>query len=275
MVKLNNIRRDPNDSRRSHGYMMKTKLASLAFLLFLLSAYAKAQNLDQLLTKIFVARGGMDRILAVDSERISGHIAFGEISGPFVVELKRPLKMHMQLTVQNMTMVRVYDGKSGWANNPFEGKLNPDEMSEQDLKNINEEADFDGPLVDYKEKGNKIELVGKEKFKDKDVWRLKLTTKNGDTRYYVYDADSFLLLKWEGQRRYGDKQLPVETFFSNYRDVNGLRFPFQLDSGSSETDITQKVTIENIELNPEINDAEFAKPAGPPSPQSLSATPKS
>ena len=228
------------------------------------------------MTRVFIARGGLDRILSVTAERISGHIAFGEISGPFAVELKRPMKMHMQLTVQNMTMVRVYDGKSsGWANNPFAGKMNPDEMSAEELKNITEEADFDGPLVDYKEKGNKIELVGKDKFKDKDVWRLKLTTKNGDLRYYLYDTNSFLLRKWEGKRRYGDKDLPVETFFSDYRDVNGLKFPFELDSGSSETDITQKITIENIELNPQINDAEFAKPpAPPPAAPSLPATAK-
>ena len=253
---------------------MKTKSLPLAFLAFLLSPAVNAQTLDEILTKIFLARGGMDRILAIDSERISGRIAFGEISGPFLVELKRPLKMHMQLTVQNMTMVRIYDGKSGWANNPFNGQANPDPMSEQDLKNINEEADFDGPLVDHEEKGNKVELVGKEKFKDKDVWRLKLTTKNNDVRYYLYDAESFFLLKWEGQRRYAGKELPVQTFFSDYRDVSGLRFPFELDSGSSAMDITQKITIEKIELNPDINDAEFAKPSAVPAPSSLTVTPK-
>ena len=254
---------------------MKTKSASLAFLLVLLSPLAGAQTADEIVSKVFAARGGLDKVRAVNSERISGRIAFGEISGPFVVELKRPLKMHMQLTVQNMTMMRVYDGKSGWANNPFNGKMNPDDMTAEDLKNINEEADFDGPLVDHKQKGNSLELVGKDKFKDKDVWRLKLTTKNGDVRYYLYDTDSFLLVKWEGKRRYEGKELPIETYFSDYRDVNGLKFPFELDSGSSETDITQKITIENIELNPEINEAEFAKPAPPPPPPGLSPTPKS
>jgi outer membrane lipoprotein-sorting protein len=253
---------------------MKTKSLWFVFLIFLLAPLASAQTTDEIVAKVFAARGGLDKIRAVNSERISGHITFGEVSGPFVVELKRPMKMHMQLTVQNMTMVRVYDGKSGWANNPFDGKMNPDDMTREDLKNINEEADFDGPLIDHKEKGNKVELVGKDKFKDKDVWRLKLTTRNGDVRFYLYDADSFLLVKWEGQRRYADKVLPVETFFTDYRDVSGLKFPFELDSGSSATDITQKITVENVELNPEINDAEFAKPAAPANPPSSSTTPQ-
>lgn len=254
---------------------MKTKAASLVLLSFLLASLASAQTADEIVSKVFAARGGLDKIHSVNAERISGRIAFGEISGPFLVELKRPLKMHMQLTVQNMTLVRVYDGKSaGWANNPFGGKMNPDEMTEEDLRNINEEADFDGPLVDHKQKGNKIEVVGKEKIKGKDAWRLKLTTKNGDVRYYLYDADSFLLTKWEGKRRFGDKEMPVETFLSDYRDVNGLKFPFELDSGSSEADITQKITIENIEVNPDINEAEFAKPPAPPPPEPSSPTPK-
>jgi outer membrane lipoprotein-sorting protein len=252
---------------------MKRKSPYLLFLIFLLPPLASAQTADEIVAKIFAARGGLDKIRAVNSERISGHITFGEISGPFVVELKRPMKMHMQLTVQNMTMVRVYDGRSGWANNPFDGKMNPDDMTEEDLKNINEEADFDGPLVDHNEKGNKVELVGKDKLKDKDVWRLKLTTKNGDVRYYLYDADTFLLVKWEGHRRYAGKELPVQTFFTDYRDVNGLKFPFELDSGSSATDITQKISVENVELNPDINDAEFAKPAAPANPPPSSVAP--
>jgi outer membrane lipoprotein-sorting protein len=228
-----------------------------------------AQTADEIVAKVFAARGGLDKIRAVNSQRISGHISFGEVSGPFVVELKRPLKMHMQLTVQNMTLVRVYDGKSaGWANNPFTGKMNPDPMTADELKNINEESDFDGPLVDYKQKGNQVELIGKDKVNDQDAWRLKLTTKDGNVRQYLFDADSFLLVKWEGKRQYEGKEFPVESHFSDYRDVGGLKFAFEIDSGASATDITQKISIERIELNPQISDSEFTKPTLPPQQQS-------
>src|ERR1700722_14263650 len=152
-----------------------------------------AQTVTQIIAKVFAARGGLTKMRAIKSERVSGTISFGsEASGPFVVELKRPLKMHMTLTVQNQTMVRVFDGTQGWANNPFAGKANPDPMNDEDLKNISEEADFDGPLVDSRKKGNQVALVGKDKVEDKDVWRVKLTTKNGDVRYYLFDATSFL-----------------------------------------------------------------------------------
>jgi outer membrane lipoprotein-sorting protein len=235
---------------------------------------AAAQTTDEILAKVIAARGGLDKLRAIHSERVSGTISFGEVSGPFVVELQRPLKMHMQLTIQNQTMVRVYDGQSqGWANNPFAGKVNPDAMTEDELKNINEESDFDGPLLDYKSKGNQIELVGKDKLNGKDVWRVKLTTKNGDVRSYLFDADSFHLLKWEGQRKYEGKELPVESYFSDYREVGGLKFAFAIDSGSSATDISQKIRIEKIDLNPELNDAEFTKPPTPGQPSAPPTTP--
>jgi outer membrane lipoprotein-sorting protein len=234
-------------------------------LLFLLPAAASAQTADEILAKVLAARGGLDKMRAIHSERVSGQISFGDVSGPFAVELKRPLKMHMQITIQDKTMVRVYDGKSqGWANNPFAGKMEPEAMSEEELKNITEESDFDGPLVDYKSKGNQIELVGKDKFESKDVWRLKLTTKNGDVRYYLFDANSFLLLKWEGKRRFQDQEIPVESHFSDYREVGGVKFAFAIDSGSSPMELTQKIRIEKIELNPELNDGEFGRPAAAP-----------
>ena len=233
-----------------------------------------AQTVTQIIAKVFVARGGLTKMRAIKSERVSGTISFGsEASGPFVVELKRPLKMHMTLTVQNQTMVRVYDGTQGWANNPFAGKPNPDPMTDEDVKNISEEADFDGPLVDYARKGNKLELVGKDKVEDKDVWRVRLTTKNGDVRYYLFDAGTFLLLKWEGKRRAEGKEFPVESYFRDYRDVEGLKFSFQIDSGSSATDLTQKLVLDKIELNPEIPDSEFTKPAAPPDAAAPSSNP--
>ncbi len=242
-----------------------------ALLICLTPLSSAAQTASQILSKVYVARGSLTRIRALRSERVTGTISFGsEASGPFTVELKRPMKMRMVLTVQNQTMIRVYDGSQGWANNPFAGKMNPDSMAEEDLKNISEEADFDGPLVDYAKKSNKVEVVGKDKVEDKDVWRLRLTTKNGDVRYYLFDAKAFLLLKWEGKRRAEGKEYPIESYFHDYRDVEGLKFAFEIDSGSSATDLTQKLVIDKIELNVNFPETDFAKPAAP---DTSSATP--
>ena len=246
-------------------------VAFLSFLSFLSVPLAAAspepiQNLTiaQVLARVYTARGGLLRLRALQSQRVSGTISFGnDASGPFFVEFRRPLKMHMELTVQNQTVIRIFDGKEGWANNPVTGKIHPEPMSEEDLKNITDEADFEGPLVDYRKKGNKLELVGKDKVEDKDVWRVQLTTKAGDVRYYLFDATTFLLLKWEGKRQVQGKETPIQSYYRDYREVGGMKFAFAIDSGSSPTDLTQKIIIEKIELNPQVPESQFAKPAAP------------
>jgi outer membrane lipoprotein-sorting protein len=255
---------------------MKTKSFCLT-LCCLLPLTAAAQTPDYIVEKVLAARGTLDKIRAVQAERVSGHISFGpDAEGPFVVELKRPRKMHMEFTIQGSTLVRVYDGKSaGWANNPFAGKNNPEPMTEEDLKNISEESDFDGPLVDYKAKGNQIELVGKDKAEGKEAYRLKLTTKNGAVRFYLFDSETFLLLKWEGKRKCKDQELPVESFFRDYRDVGGLQFAFEIDSGASAEEINQKILIDKIEIDPEISDSRFFKPAPPRVPAPAPSAPAS
>jgi outer membrane lipoprotein-sorting protein len=226
-----------------------------------------AQTADEIVNKALAARGGVEKIKAVQSERVSGRISFtGGLEGTFVLELKRPRKMHIEITVEGQKVIRVYDGKSaGWMINPFAENKDVQLLSDEEMKSISEESDFDGPLVDYKTKGNQIELLGKEEFDDKPVYRLRLTNKNGDVRFYFFDATTFVLVKWEGIRRIEEKEFPWESIFSDYRDVQGLKYPFQIDQGSPGTEIKQNLTTEKIEIDPQIDDSHFGKPAAPPS----------
>ena len=146
-------------------------------------------------------------------------------------------------------------------------------MSEEELKSMPDEADLDGPLVDYKAKGSQVELIGKEDLDGKPVYRLKLTSRDGEARTYLIDAATFLTTKWEGLRKIGDQQFPWESSLSDYREIEGLKFPFKIDQGSPGTDFRQTLTIEKVELNPKIDDSHFAKPSAP-EPPAAPASPK-
>jgi outer membrane lipoprotein-sorting protein len=240
---------------------MKTRLLSITVFLFM-PLTAAAQTADEIVKKVLDARGGVDKIKAVQSERISGHVSFSRsMEGTFVVELKRPLKMHVEISIEGQKIIRVYDGKSsGWMVNPFTGNKDVRPMTPEDLKNISDESDFDGPLVDYKSKGSQIELAGKENLDDKPVFRLKLTNKNGDVRFYFFDASSFLLLRWEGIRKTADQEISWESFFSDFHEIKGLKYPFRIEQGSPGTEIRQTLTAEKIEIDPQIDDSRFTKP---------------
>src|SRR5271154_5700528 len=117
---------------------------------------AAAQTADEFLAKVLAARGGADKIKAIHAERVSGKISFGpDFEGPFSVEFVRPLKMHMEININGRNVVRVYNGKSsGWVINQFAENKDVQAMDAADLRNIADESDFDGPLVDYQSKGN-------------------------------------------------------------------------------------------------------------------------
>jgi outer membrane lipoprotein-sorting protein len=254
---------------------MKSKTLLIA-VLFLFPVAAGAQTADEIVNKTVAARGGADKIKAVQSERVTGRITFtGGLEGTFVLELKRPRKMHIEISVEGQKVIRVYDGKSaGWMVNPFAENKDVQPMSAEDLRSIADESDFDGPLVDYKAKGSQIELAGKEELDGKPVYRLKLTNKNGDVRFYLFDASSFFVLKWEGIRKVEEREFPWESFFSDFRDVQGLKYPFKIDQGSPGTEIQQNLVTDKIEINPQIDDAHFAKPA-PPEASAVSVPPAS
>ena len=235
------------------------------------SAPATAQDLVK---KALDARGGEARIKTVQSQRVTGTISLGpSLDGPFLVELKRPGRVHMEVVIQGQTIYRIYDGQAAWLVNPFAADKGPQAMAGNDLKNIAEESDFDGPLVDYQKKGNKIELLGKDEVDGKPAIKLKLTTSEGDARAYYFDASTYLLLKWEGTRKSEEQEMPVASLFSDYRDVDGLKFAFKVDTDSPGSDRTQKLAIEKIELNAQIDDAHFAKPAAAPPPPAQSPAP--
>jgi outer membrane lipoprotein-sorting protein len=245
------------------------KIKCLWFGIFLLLPLtANAQTADEIVNKSLAARGGAEKIKAIQSERVSGRVTFGPgVEGTLVAELKRPHKLRVEIEIEGQKIIRVYDGKSaGWVVNPFSEKKDAQAMSAEDLKSVAEESDFDGPFIDYKAKGNQVELVGKEELEGKSVFRIKLTNKNGNLRFYLFDATTFLPVKWEETRTVEGKEVPWESFFSDYREVNGVKYAFKIDSDSPGTDLKQSVVAEKIEINAPIEEERFAKPTVPETP---------
>lgn len=242
--------------------------------LFFLASPLSAQSVDDIISRYLAARGGADKIKSVNTERITGTISLGpDAESPFFLERKRPLKLHMEITVSGQTLIRTYDGKSsGWIYNPFRPNPTVESISPSDLQDIFEEADFDGPFVDYQEKGNKLEFVEKQEILGKPSFKVKLTNKIGNVTYFYFDASTSLLLKSEGSRKERDKDIPWETFYHDFREVNGLKYPFLIESDSPGTDQTERIIADKVEVNIPLDDSRFAKP-NPPAPAAAPVPP--
>ena len=223
---------------------------------------AAAQTVDEVIAKNVQARGGLDKIKAVQSVRMTGTMTAGPgMEAPFVLEMKRPNKMRVEFTFQGMTGIQAYDGKTAWTHMPFISKADPEPMPADQAKEAEEESDMDGPLVDYKAKGNTVELVGKEKIEGTSAYKLKVTLKGGNIRYVFLDADTFLEIRNEGRRKVQGMEMDTESTIGDYKKVDGLMLPHSVDQETKGIPMRQKLTLSKIELNVPVDDAKFSMPA--------------
>lgn len=240
--------------------MVRKTLAGIA-VLAVLASLASAQTADELIAKNIQAKGGMEKLKAVKSVRATGKITGGPgMEFPFVMVNRRPNNTRLEFTFQGMTGVQAYDGKTAWMSMPFMGKKDPEVMPADESKMIQEQADFDGPLVDYKEKGNTVELVGKEQVEGADAFKLKVTLKNGDIRHVYLDAETYLELKMEARRMVRGTEIDGESLYGDYKEVSGMMMAHAMESGAKGSPQRQKMTIEKIELNPDLADSLFVMP---------------
>jgi outer membrane lipoprotein-sorting protein len=233
----------------------------------LLASAAWAETADEVIAKNIQARGGADKLASVQTIKSTATMAMGPgIEAPGVLIQKRGNLARLEFTVQGLTAVQAYDGKNAWQVMPFMGKKDPELMSADEAKDVQEMADIDGPLVDYKNKGNQVELLGKEKVEGTDAYKLKVTLKNGDVQTVYIDADSFLEIKEETKRTVRGSEQDVEESIGDYKEVNGIIFPFAMESGIKGSQDKQKLTLTKIELNVPADDAIFKMPAAAPAP---------
>jgi hypothetical protein len=168
-----------------------------------------------------------------------------------------------EFALQGMTGVNAYDGRDGWKIEPWEGKKDPEPLGEDELKAIVEDSDFDGPLIDYQRKGNKIEYLGIDAVEGTDAYKLKVTLAGGDVRTYFMDTDSCVPIRIESKRFVRGAERESETTLGDYKEVSGVYFPFSFESGPKGSTQRSKVNWTKIEANVPVDDARFAKPATP------------
>src|SRR5690349_23299307 len=239
---------------------MRSVLLSLVGLA-LIAAPLPAQSADDIIAKYIKTVGGMDKIQAVQTLRRAGTFnGGGGFEAAVLQENKRPNKVREEFSLQGMTGVNAYDGKTGWKIEPWFGKKDPEALSEEEMKQIVEDADFDEPLVNYQKKGNKVEFVGTEQIEGTDVFKLKVTLASSDVRYYYMDTDYYVPIKIEMKRMIRGAEQELETSLGDYKAVAGWYLPYSVETGRKGSDDRQKITFERIEANVPIADARFAKP---------------
>jgi hypothetical protein len=225
------------------------------------AAFSFSQTADELIAKNIEARGGIEKMRAVKTLRMSGKFDGGDGFMAMVgQENARPDLVRQTFALQGMTQVQAYDGTTGWQIQPFGGKKTPELMGEDDTRDLQLEADFDGPLVDYKEKGSTAEYLGHDVVDGDDALRLKITLKNGDIIYSYLDPDTYIEIHREIQQFIRGSMRERVVGYGSYKPVNGVMYPFSISQGSKSNPEEQTITVQKMEANVTIDPADFALP---------------
>jgi hypothetical protein len=284
--------------------MCRRALNYFTFLAFAIPVAATCQNAQpqakltaaEIVNRNVAARGGQQAWQAVDSLTMTGKMDAGgnrratlpqagphdphaavpvarpveQVQLPFVMELKRPKKMRVELQYKGQTAIQVFDGTSGWKLRPFLNRIDVEPYTAEELKTASFQSELDGPLVNYAAKGTKVELAGTEKVDNNQTYKLKLTTKEGRVIHVWIDCTTFLEAKMEGTpRRLDGRYHPVEIYYRDYRAVGSLKIPYLLETrvfnlpssaGARRMDIpVEKIVLDKVEVNPRLNDLLFTK----------------
>lgn len=241
--------------------MLRSLVALLLFVA--LPASLAAQTVDEVVAKYLAARGGLERVKATTSLRMNGRLTVGSgPAGPFSMELKRPGKLRVEFLLDGQRVVQAYDGTKGWMVNPFAGIPEAQVQPPGEPRDLAEQADIDGPLLDYRAKGMRLDLLGKTALGGSEAFKLRLTLRNGIVRFIFIDAKSGHIVRAEERRRMGEADVSFVNTFSDHRKVDGLVLPYRVESAPEGSSENQVLVFDTIEVNTPIEEARFAVPAG-------------
>jgi len=234
--------------------------------LALVGVAAAEETVEDIIRRNLEARGGEEAWKSVQTARMTGTMQMmateaGGLEAPFAVEFKRPNKVRIEFTMQGMTGVQAFDGEKGWMVMPFMGKTEPEEIVGPQLEQIKEQGEFEGPLVDYEAKGNTVELLGTEEVDGTPAYKLKVTRPNGDVDLLFLDQEYLVEFKTVSTREVQGQEIEVATVYGDYKEVDGLVLSHSMEIGMDGGPAMQVITLDTVELNPEIPDARFEMPA--------------
>lgn len=236
---------------------MKTNKLFLAIAATLLSAGSFAQTVDEIVDKHVTALGGIDKIKAINTMVIDRSLAVQGMEIPNKTILVVGKSFRNESTVMGNSMVQVVDDSKGWMIRPtmMGGTGEPEDMPADVVKQQLSSLDPFGGLVNYKEKGHKVELIGKEQVDKKDVFHFKMTTVDGQVMDEYIDANTYLITKIKTTMNGQEGEIDL----SDYKEVEGVKFPNTMDISNPQMGTMSFVTSK-IVVNAPVDAAIFKKP---------------
>ncbi len=222
--------------------------------LTLISLSAFGQNADDIIKNHIKAIGGADKWNQLNSLYSEMNVDNGGFKIPIKSWQEHMKGMRIEFEVQGMTGIQVVTDKAGWSLMPFQGQTKAEPTNEEQLKSARSGLDLRGQLLDYKAKGSSVEYIGEDEDEGVEVYKLKLTDKEKTETTFFLDKSTSLILKSVTKAMFQGKEIESTNKYSNYKSVDGLLWPFSMDSQMGKMEFTK------VEVNAKIDPAKYDMP---------------
>jgi photosystem II stability/assembly factor-like uncharacterized protein len=249
---------------------------AVAACLLALASPAAPLTAEEIASRNVEARGGAVAIRALGSLRLTGKVVFGgddwSMEMTWMRLVRRPGMQRTETAAQGMTAVQAWDGREAWQVSPFGGRKDPERMPADASRELALDADLDGPLLGWKEKGGALVSLGTEDVDGTAAHKLQLTRADGTVQVIYIEPDHFLEIRVETRARVRGAELIVERDLGNYEQVAGVWIPFAIEAGEKGGPRTTRISVSRAESGLPLDEALFRFPAGgavvaaPPSP---------
>jgi len=219
----------------------------------------QAQNLDQILKDHYKAHG-QDKIAQVNTMVATYKMALTALGGmemSLTIYQARPNKMRAETNMMGTQSITTYNGTTGWMLNPGMGVTEPQQMDEDEIRGAMQQAQFDSPLWNYKDKGNTLELLGSSD--DGSAYVLKMTQKEGEPMTLMIDKKTSLITGITTHQLMGGSETEVQVNMKDYKTVKGIPTAHYMAT-KINGELMATMTLESIEYNQDLDPALFEKP---------------
>ena len=220
---------------------------------------ASAATVDEVVAKALDARGGLDKLRALKSVKTTGKQSLGAMEIPFTIVQARPMSFRMEAVFQGQTIVQVYQPGNSWMVMPMTGSTDPEKIGAEESKQIEQQADIDGPLVDWKKKGHKVVLAGEEEIDGSPAWKLAVELANGNSMTIYIDQATGLEIRDTMKIKKDGSEIEAESDLSGFKKVDGFTMPYTITSKMNGQTVST-ITLDKVELNVPVDEKIFVMP---------------
>jgi outer membrane lipoprotein-sorting protein len=212
--------------------------------------------IDALINKCVQAAGGAKALNAVTSRVVKGSLDVVGVSrgGTYETYTVAPNKTLTIMKPAPTETIKVgYNGNVGW----MQTRTGVRTLKGAELDSVRNDSDFYA-LLNLKNRYARMTLLGKSKIGYREVYVIELQPVSGAAERLFVDAETYLPVRVNTVRLLNGASVPVEIYYDDWREVDGIKVPYVITHSFQKRTITMTVT--EIKSNVPVDGKMFEKP---------------